>query len=55
MVFYGLRLDYALEGNSNYVSWKDMMEAVLKDNQLKQFIDHDIPKPPTSDAKDTAE
>ena len=27
------------------------MEAVLEDNELKEFIDHDILKPPTSDAK----
>jgi len=31
------------------------MEVVLKDNGLKKFIDHDIPKLPTSDAKDLAE
>ena len=52
MSFYGLRLEYALEGNSNYIFWKDMMEAMLEDNGLKEFIDHYIPKPPTSDAND---
>ena len=31
------------------------MEAVLEDNQLKEFIDHDISKPPTYDAKYLAE
>jgi len=31
------------------------MEAVLEDNKLKEFIDHDIPKPPTFYAKDMAE
>jgi len=30
------------------------MEAMLKDNGLKKYIDYDIPKPPTSDAKDLA-
>jgi hypothetical protein len=33
----GLRLEYALEGISNYISWKDMMEVVHKDK--------DVPKP----------
>ena len=31
------------------------MEVVLEDNGLKEFIDHEIPKPPVSDAKDLAE
>jgi hypothetical protein len=31
--------------SSNYISWKDRMEAVLKDNGLKEFIDKDVPKP----------
>ena len=45
MDFNVLRLEYALEGNSNYIAWKDRMEAVLKDNGLKEFIDSDVPKP----------
>jgi hypothetical protein len=51
MSFNGLRLEYALEGSSNYIAWKDRMEAVLEDNGLKEYIDKDVPKP---DAKDTA-
>ena len=43
-------MDYSLEGCSNYISWKDKMEAVLDDNGLKEFIDADIPKPASSDA-----
>ena len=39
----------------NYIAWRDRMEAVLEDNGLKEFIDHDIPKPPTSYVKDMAE
>lgn len=39
MSFYGFGLEYDLEGNSNYKAWKDMMEAVLEDNGLKEFID----------------
>jgi len=55
MSFYGLRLEYALEGTLNYISWKDGMEIVLEDNKLKEFIDNDIPNPPTTDAQDLAE
>jgi hypothetical protein len=51
MSFNGLTLEYALEGISNYISWKDRMEVVLKDNGLKGYIDNDVPKP---DATDTA-
>ena len=43
MSFNGLRLEYALEGSSNYIAWKDRMEAVLDDNGLKEFIDAEIP------------
>jgi hypothetical protein len=45
MSFNGLRLEYALEGNSNYIAWKDMMEAVLEDNGLKGYTDTDVSKP----------
>ena len=50
MAFNGLRLEYALEGRYNYISWKDMMEVVLEDNGLKEFIDNDVPKPSVADA-----
>ena len=49
MDFNGLRLDYALKGSSNYISWKDRMEAVLKDNGLKEFIEKCVPKPDAAD------
>jgi len=39
MEFYGLRLEYALEGSLNYITWKYRMEVVLEDNGLKDFID----------------
>ena len=52
MDFNGLRLEYALEGSLNYISWKDRMEAVLEDNGLKEFIDKDVPKPDAADAAD---
>ena len=45
MGFYGLRLEYALDGSSNYISWKDCMEVVLEDNGLKDLIDQEVPKP----------
>jgi len=45
MVFSGLRLEYALDGNSNYITWKDYMKAVLEDNDIKDFIDQEVPKP----------
>ena len=45
MSFNGLRLEYALEGSSNYIAWKDRMEVVLDENRLKEFIDAEVPKP----------
>ena len=50
MAFNGLRLEYALKGNSNYIDWKDRMEEVLEENGLKEFIENDIPKPTSTDA-----
>ena len=50
MSFNRLRLEYALDGSSNYIAWKERMEVVLDDNGLKEFIDTDIPKPGSSDA-----
>ena len=50
MVFNGLQLEYALEGSSNYIAWKDRMEVVLEDNGLKEFINSDVPKPTSTDA-----
>jgi hypothetical protein len=49
MSFNGLKLEYALKGNSNYIAWKDRMEAVLEDNGLKDYIDRDVPKPDATD------
>jgi len=53
MAFNGLRLEYALDGSSNYIAWKDRMEAILEDNGLKDFIDQEVPKP--IDATELAE
>ena len=35
MAFNELKLEYALEGSSNYIAWKDRMEAVMEDKRLK--------------------
>jgi hypothetical protein len=51
MSFNGLRLEYALEGISNYIAWKDRMEASLEDNGLKEYIDKDVPKPDATDTE----
>ena len=50
MSFNGLRLEYSLEGSSNYIAWRDRMEAVLDDNGLKEFIESEVPKPTSGDA-----
>ena len=42
-------IEYALEGSSNYIYWKDRMEVVLEDNGLKEFIERDVPKPTSVD------
>lgn len=55
MDFYSFRLEYALEGSLNYIAWKERMDAVLEDNNLKEFIDSGIPKRLASDAKDLVE
>jgi len=55
MAFYGLKLEYALEGSSNYIAWKDRMEAALEDNGLKEFIDQEIQKPASTNAQEFAE
>jgi hypothetical protein len=49
MGFNVLRLDYALVGSLNFISWKEGMEEVLEDNGLKEFIDKDAPKPDVVD------
>ena len=51
MYFNALRLKYSLEGNSNYIAWKDMMEALLKDSRLKALIDSDTPQPAAANAQ----
>ena len=53
MAFSSLRLEYVLDGSSNYIAWKDHIEAVLEDNSLKDFINKEVPKP--TDATQLAE
>ena len=50
MSFNGFRSEYALEGSSNYIAWKDRMEVILEDNGLKEFIENDISKPTSGNA-----
>ena len=38
ILFYGLRLEYALEGSSKYIACNDQMEELLEDNGIKEFI-----------------
>ena len=45
MSFNRLLLEYALEGRSNYIAWKDRMEVVLDDNGLKEFVEVEVRKP----------
>jgi len=45
MAFNGLRLEYALEGTSNFFAWKECMEVVLDDNGLLEYIKRDVAKP----------
>ena len=55
MAFHGLRLEYDLEGNSNFIACRDRMEVVLEDNGLKEFVEQAIPKPTTTHAYNLAE
>jgi len=55
MAFYGLLLEYALEGRLNFIAWTNKMEAMLEDNGLKEFIDQEIPKPAALDAHNLVE
>jgi len=55
MAFNSLRLEYARGGSSNYIAWKDHMEAVLEDNGLKDFIDQEVPKPAAANATELVE
>lgn len=54
MEFNNLRLEYALDGSSNYIAWKDRMEVVLEDNSLKDFIDQKFPKLAAANATELA-
>jgi len=55
MDFNGLKLEYALERTSNFVAWKDSMEAVLDDNALQEYIKIDVAKTQASNAHNIAQ
>lgn len=38
MEFQGLRLEYSLEGASNFRTWRERMFVVLKDQEVKNFV-----------------
>ena len=55
MAINGLRLENALEGNSNFIAWKDHMEEILDDNGLLKYIKTDVAKQMDSDAQNLAQ
>ena len=55
MTFNGLRFKYALEGPSNFYSWKDRMEAMLDENGVLEYTQTNIPKPEASNAHQLAQ
>ena len=54
MIFNGLRLEYALEGNSNFIAQKDHMDVVLDDNGLLQYVKTAIAKLGSTNAQKLA-
>lgn len=55
MAFDGLRLEYALEGTSNFVARKDRMEEILDENGLLEYIKENVEKSPYFDAQNLAQ
>jgi len=55
MTSTGLRLEYALEGTTNFVAWKIHMELVLDDNWLLDYMKIVVVKPLEIDAQDLAQ
>jgi len=41
----GLRLEYALEGRSNFIVLKDGMDSIFDENGLLEYVKIDIEKP----------
>ena len=41
----GMRLEYSLEGDSNFIAWKHHKDAMLNNNGLLEYVKRDIPKP----------
>ena len=50
-----IRLEYALEGSSNFIAWKDRMEVALDDNGFLEYIKIDVAKPQAFDAHNLAQ
>lgn len=51
MSFNGLRLEYDLEGSSNFIAWKDQMAAILDDNGVLKYVKNYIAKHPQSNTQ----
>ena len=54
MAFSGIRLENTLEGTSNFVAWKDCMEAVLDENGFLEYIKSGVEKSQAYDAQNLA-
>lgn len=50
-----MRLQYELEGTSNFCAWKDMMEVVLDENGVWEYTQIDILKPTASNAQEISQ
>lgn len=55
MTLNGLRLEYDLEGSSNFIAWNNHMEIVLDDNGLLEYVKTNIAKPGSSNAQSLAQ
>ena len=50
MTFNKVRLEYSLEGSSNFITCKDHMEVVFDDNGLLEYVKIDISKLVSTDS-----
>ena len=55
MIFNELRLEYALEGKYNFITWKDRKEVVLDDNGLLEYFKKKIATTQASYAQNLAQ
>lgn len=55
MTFSGLKIEYSLEGISNFIAWKDHVEEVFNENGLLKYIKRDVTEPRESYAHNLAQ